>query len=73
MAKKKAKICGCICHKMGAWSWVISEVAFAGALFYLLFALNAQVNLWLGTLILFVLINISVMACPIMNKCGCCD
>jgi hypothetical protein len=62
MAKKKT--CGCGGLGMPI---VISEVAFFASLYYLLKILEVQGNLWVHSLVLFVLINISVIACPVMN------
>ena len=50
---------------------IISEVAFFAALYYLLKVLEVNGNLWTHSIVLFVLINISVMACPIMNPKVC--
>ena len=60
MAKKNK------CCEMGR-RFLASEIAFFAALYYLLKILQVDGNLWVHSLVLFVLINISVLACPVLN------
>ena len=57
---------GCKCNSK-ACLWIhgiISQVAFFAFLFYLQYVLKVEGCLWLSTLILWVLLNISMMLCP---------
>lgn len=62
MAKKKR------CE--GAY-WIVSEVAFYFLLYYLQHLLKVDANLWLSSLILWVLLNLTILACPVARKCVC--
>ena len=62
------------CFKTGK-DWflaVVSEVALYFFFWYGLYVLGASVNLWLASLILLVLINVSWFTCPCTRKlCKC--
>jgi hypothetical protein len=52
------------------WTYgIISEVAFYAFLYYLLYLLNVGGNLWVSSLILWALMNISIVLCPVVRKC----
>jgi len=50
-------------------NWLIAEIAFFAFLFYAQFLLGVEANLWLSSVILWALMNVSIMACPITHKC----
>lgn len=49
--------------------WVLSEAAFYGFFVYLLVLLQIKANAWLAGLLLWALINVSILACPLVRKC----
>jgi hypothetical protein len=50
---------------------VVSEAAFYGFIYYVLYLLKVEGNLWLSSLILLVLANIAIIWCPVLGKyCG---
>jgi len=49
--------------------WIVAEAAFYFSVYYLLYLLNVDKNLWISSLGLFVLINIAILACPVLRKC----
>ncbi len=52
------------------WLWIISEVAFYFFFWYALWLLEVDiVNLWAGALVLWILINASMLFCPVVKKC----
>jgi hypothetical protein len=63
MAKKKT----CCSGEMK--DYVIPEVAFYAATYYLLYVLQVPGSIWLKSLVLFVLINVAIMTCPMMKAC----
>ena len=68
MAKKKAVSKKSYCKGMGL-NWLISEVAGYFSIWYLLVLLRANTaNVWLSALLLLVLVNISIMFCPLVRK-----
>ncbi len=48
---------------------IISELAFFGFLFYVQMFLKVDGNLWISSVILWVLLNISIVLCPVFRKC----
>ena len=64
MAKKKNTCCSGNCGE-----YLIPEVAFYAATYYLLYILNVPGNLWVKSLVLFVLINVAILTCPVMKAC----
>lgn len=48
---------------------IISEVSLYLFLFYIQFLLKVDVNLWISSLILWVLLNLAIVLCPIVRKC----
>ena len=54
--------------KTKEWIYIIiSEVAFYAFLYYAQYLLNVSANLWVSSLILWVLINVSIVFCPVIN------
>lgn len=49
-------------------NWAISEVAFFAFLYYAQSLLNVRGNLIVSSLILWILINVSIIFCPVLNK-----
>ncbi len=49
---------------------LISEIAFFASLYYAQILLNVKGNLWITSLILWILINISIMHCPVLHNCN---
>ena len=49
--------------------YIIPEIAFYAATYYLLYLLKVEGNLWVSALILFVLINVAILTCPVMKAC----
>jgi len=48
---------------------IISEVSFYAFLFYVQVIFRAEGNLWISSLILWVLLNVSIVLCPVVRKC----
>ncbi len=48
---------------------IISEISFFALLYYAQYLLNVDGNLWVSSLFLWVLSNISIAFCPAMGKC----
>ena len=48
---------------------VLAEAAFFATLYYVQYLLSVEGNLWISTLILWVLINASIILCPVVRKC----
>lgn len=63
MAKKK------LCCPGELKDYIIPEAAFYAAIYYLLSVLNVEGNLWIKALILFVLINVAIITCPVVKAC----
>ncbi len=55
------------CCGQNKWLWVLSEVTFFATLYYAQYLLQVQANLWVSSLILWVLINVSLMYCPVIK------
>ncbi|HDK42186.1 MAG TPA: hypothetical protein ENG87_02300 [Candidatus Pacearchaeota archaeon] len=49
--------------------WVASEAAFISFLYYIQYLLKVDGNLLISTFILWMLINISIVLCPVVRKC----
>lgn len=49
--------------------WIVSETAFYGFFYYIQYLLKIEGNLWISSLALWVLINISIIFCPVVRKC----
>jgi len=49
--------------------WVVPEVSFFAFLYYVQYLLNVEGNLWGSSLILWILLNISIISCPVIKKC----
>ena len=65
MSKKKTMCC---CPGNGK-DYIIPEIAFYAATYYLLHVLQVPGNLWVKSLVLFVLINVAMLTCPLMSSC----
>ena len=50
--------------------WIISEGALYFFLYYVQVLMSVQGNLWISSLILGALINLSIILCPVMRKCS---
>jgi hypothetical protein len=48
---------------------VIAEIAFYGFIYYASYLLKVEGNLFLSSLILWALINIAIILCPLVRKC----
>ncbi len=48
---------------------IISEVSLFAFLYYLQYLLKVSGNLWLSSAILWVLLNLSIVLCPVIRKC----
>jgi len=56
---------------MNSKEWLygaIAEVAFYATLYYVQMLLQVSTTLWVSSLILWVLINVSIMFCPVLGK-----
>jgi len=49
--------------------WIISELSFFALLYYVQYLLKVEEPLWLSSFILWVLINVSIIFCPVVRKC----
>ena len=47
---------------------VVSEAAFFAFLYYAQLLLKVEGNLWLSSLILWALLNLAIIFCPVLNK-----
>lgn len=47
---------------------IIAEVSFFAFLYYIQYLLKVDGNLWVSSAILWVLINVSIVACPVVRK-----
>ena len=48
---------------------IISEVSLFGFLYYVQYLLKVDANLWLSSVILWVLLNVAIVLCPVVRKC----
>ncbi len=52
------------------WTYgIIAEVAFYAFLFYAQTLLRVEGNLWVSSIILWVLLNFTIVLCPVTRKC----
>jgi|GEM_PF-3274721 len=51
-------------------NWIISEAAFFAFLYYAQYLLGIQGNILISSLVLWGLINISIVFCPVLRKYG---
>ncbi len=49
--------------------WVVAEAAFFISLYYVLYLLKIEANLWISSLLLWALINTAILTCPLLKKC----
>ena len=47
----------------------ISEISFFGFLYYVQYLLEVEGSLWFSSLILWALLNIAIILCPVVRKC----
>jgi len=66
MAKKKSEKNTCSGKK--GLLLLVSEIALFGFLYYIQYLLGIQTNLWLSSVILIVLLNISIWTCPLIRN-----
>jgi hypothetical protein len=67
--KAVGKTCSSGCCSSSCWFWtIISEAGLYFFFYYVLYIMQAEVNMWLASAILLVLVNISFFACPYMRK-----
>lgn len=59
-------------NKTKAWIYgIIAEVSFFAFLYYAQYLLNVPHNLWVSSFILWALMNLSIVFCPVLGKnCG---
>ncbi|MFQ5474223.1 MAG: hypothetical protein ACE5DM_00135 [Candidatus Nanoarchaeia archaeon] len=56
--------------KTKEWAYgVIAEASFFGFLYYVQYLLKVDGNLWASSLILWLLLNIAIVLCPVVRKC----
>jgi hypothetical protein len=48
---------------------VVSEASFFGFLYYVQYLLKVEGNLLASSLILWVLLNVAIVLCPVVRKC----
>ncbi len=48
---------------------IIAELSFFGFLYYVQSLLNVAGNLWISSGILWILLNIAIVLCPVVRKC----
>ncbi len=48
---------------------IIAEVSFYAFLYYTQYLLGVRGSLWLSSIILFALLNLSIGLCPLLRKC----
>ena len=48
---------------------IIAEVSLYAFLYYAQYLLKVDANLWISSLILWLLLNISIVLCPVVRKC----
>jgi hypothetical protein len=49
--------------------WIISEASFFTFLYYVQYLLGVDTNILYSTFILWALLNILIIFCPVINKC----
>ncbi len=56
--------------KIKEWVYsVIAELSFYGFLYYVQYLLKVDGNLWINSAILWILLNIAIVLCPVVRKC----
>lgn len=52
------------------WAYgILSEASFYAFLYYVQMLLNVEGDLWVSSLILWALMNLSIVFCPVVRKC----
>ena len=51
------------------WMWIVAEVAFYALFYYGQYLLRIEANLWVSSLVLWALVNIAILFCPVVRKC----
>ncbi|NOZ80136.1 MAG: hypothetical protein GXP63_00565 [DPANN group archaeon] len=52
--------------------WVygaVAELSFFGFLYYVQYLLKVDGNLWISSAILWILLNVAIVSCPVVRKC----
>ena len=52
----------------GGANWLVSLAATYAVIYYLLYVLSAEGNLWIISLIVTVLLTVAAATCPLKNK-----
>ena len=56
--------------KIKEWVYgTIAEVSFFVFLYYLQYLLKVDGNLWISSAVLWILLNIAIVLCPIVRRC----
>ena len=52
------------------WTYgTIAEVSFFAFLYYVQYLLGVKANLWVSSFVLWALLNIAIVFCPVIRKC----
>lgn len=52
------------------WAYgIVAEASFFGFLYYVQYLLKVEGNLWVSSSILWLLLNIAIVLCPVVRKC----
>lgn len=55
---------------MKEWIYgIISELSLYGFLYYVQMLLKVDGNLWISAAVLWVLLNLAIVLCPVVRKC----
>jgi len=52
--------------------WVygaVAEASFFGFLYYLQYLLKVDGNLWISSAVLWILLNMAIVLCPVVRRC----
>ena len=57
-------------NKTKEWFYgIIAELSFFSFLYYVQYLLNVEGNLWISSIVLWALLNIAIVLCPVVRKC----
>lgn len=57
-------------NKTKEWFYgIIAEISFFGFLYYVQYLLKVDGNLWISSIVLWALLNIAIVLCPVVRKC----
>ncbi len=48
---------------------IVAETAFYAFLYYTQYLLGVEANLWVSSFVLWALLNISIVFCPLLRRC----